>query len=214
MNIISLIHRGAEGVYHGLSKFRRGHASFVLAWGDDRFDPEDFPGESLLTVPGAGQYRGLRLLRKMHTAVKLAASREGPTAISEYDAIILRGLDPSDDTLLGSRLFRSRDISADPFLADEFLHAPWVTTQAGWRKVLAEIEADGFASPEEGYPDRWLSLMALRAGMNLEATGWSENTLEISDHPAILSRRSSLRTIHGIKRPETIDLVCNTTFPT
>lgn len=217
MNLITFIHRGAERIYDALAKFRKGHSCTVFAWEDDKFFPWDFPGERLIQASGAGEGWGVRLLAKTHVAVRYAAAMSGATAISEYDAVILK--DPgelNDDTLYGSRVFSSSELGGGNYLAEHFMHAPWIATQAGWEKILRVMDdlRDGeeYRVMESGYPDRWLCYAAMTAGMKLESVGWSYGSIiDHGQHSDMLSKIPSLRTLHGIKHPETIVLVLDAT---
>ena len=223
-----MVHRGAEGIYGALYPFHKGRR-IAFSWWADKFTPDDLTYDDLMEYPGDGQHSGFRILDKTATAIWTAANTSGVTAISEYDAIVIDIPETSDDVLIGSRILDARYIGGDGFEADTFLHAPWITTQAGWQKINAVVDSwrstktlplstipveFKWAKTECGYPDRWLSLAALEAGMTLEETGWSENTLAPGDHARITADRHTYKTLHGIKHPETIQLVCSTISPT
>lgn len=223
-----MVHRGVEGIYNALLPYRKGRR-IAHTWWEEKLTKDEVPCDDLMEHPGKGQHSGHLLLDKTSVAIWTAANTSGVTAISEYDAIVIRIPETSDDVLIGSRILDARYIGGDGFEADTFLHAPWITTQAGWKKILAVIDTwrskktlpqsdipveFKWARTECGYPDRWLSLAALEAGMTLAETGWSENTLTEADHQRIRTDGHTYQTLHGIKHPGTIELVCNTISPT
>lgn len=205
MNVVAMVHRRAEEQADWMAGIWRRSAEggklVAVVNADCRR-----PGwaDQVVVWPCDPGHNGLDQCKRHCRCVELAACMEGTTAIVEPDAFCVTALDAPPGILIGSRLWDAKDELEDKrYIARWFLHPPYVA-QAETFAAIADVLGWWMANNrifDDGHNDRVLGLAAQVAGVRMDASGFSRNTIEeweagelrraMEDDGALL--------IHGVK---------------
>lgn len=203
MTGIILAHGGASAVVERHMPIWRESLSELIF-----ISPADDPIYGAMLF-GTSERNGRCTIERMMVAC-LIASKYPVAAVLEYDALILRKLDDVPaNSLVGSELFPN---VCSAFTAPVYSHCPWIARSETWNRI-----ARAGAQFELGYSDRWLSLAAHNAGVEMiKVNGCFSRDVAWSDDDrkqAHQSIRNGAPLVHGIKTAQDYEAAVSALTP-
>lgn len=190
---------------NGIAAFRR-HEKYWLAHKMPLLVccPEDDPLKSghetlhFKKASHAGKDAGERLKLLVE---ELARRTWDQCVIYEYDSFMLEPTVPGSPGIHGI-VFRNDE--SPKFMAERYANPPWTVDRESFEAMRA-VMLKYPRLHEHGYADRWLSALAMLAGVPLfdyEPAGFSRGTIQTSDIPLVNMRikHEGCFAFHGVKQ--------------